>query len=104
MVKRYGEQDASTYEIGRREINRLVATYSIRVREFSEAVAILGQHVVAGSQFHEALTEIERLRALYEKAEDDFLGAIDHRPSAVRVLELKREAACTEIRTDRTAC
>jgi hypothetical protein len=60
-----------------RELRHLVAVYSIRVRELSEAAAALGGHVAAGSGYQGTVMEIKRLSALCEEAGRDLLDVIE---------------------------
>jgi hypothetical protein len=65
----------------RKQLKRLVEIYAIRARELSEAVARLGGQIVAGNHFREAITEIERLRVLCDRAGQDLLVEIEGLPS-----------------------
>ena len=47
---------------------RLAEVYAIRAREFSDAVAHLGQHDQFGPEVFELLKEVKRLRGLCDAA------------------------------------
>jgi hypothetical protein len=55
----------------------LAETYSIRVRELSDAVATLGRRIAAGEQIGENLREVKRLRALADQASENLLNATE---------------------------
>jgi hypothetical protein len=70
----------------REELRRLVEIYSIRTRELSEAVAILGWYIVSDNRFQQTILEIKRLRVLCDKAWSDLLAWIEQNepPSGTR--------------------
>jgi hypothetical protein len=55
----------------------LVEAYAIRAREFSDAVARLGQHSHVGPDFLEVWEEIRRRQALCVEAGDELGRYID---------------------------
>ena len=55
----------------------LAETYSIRVRELSDAVATLGRRIAAGEQIGENIREVERLRVLVDQANENLLSALE---------------------------
>jgi hypothetical protein len=63
-------------------LKQLAETYAIRAREFADAVATLGMHIVSGQQFDDNIQEVERLRVLSEQAHQDLLSAIAPKEAA----------------------
>jgi hypothetical protein len=59
----------SLHEDSSREVRRrLVETYALRAREYSDAVASLPWSFVLENKFQETLAEVKRLRELCEEA------------------------------------
>ena len=57
----------------------LVEVYAVRAREFSDAVARLGQHEDSGPEFEELMGEIKRRHALCMAATDELERYLEQR-------------------------
>jgi len=57
----------------------LVEVYAVRAREFSDAVARLGQHENSGAEFEELMAEIRRRHALCRAAGDELERYLEQR-------------------------
>jgi len=64
----------------RQELKQLVEIYAVRTRQLSDAIAVLGGHLAAGSQIGEIITEITKLHSLVEAAGTDLFAFV--RPRA----------------------
>ena len=66
------------------ELTYLAETYAIRVRELSDAVAIMGRLIAARQKIGENITEVKRLKALVEQASEELFGGLESRDNRRR--------------------
>lgn len=57
----------------------LVEVYAVRAREFSDAVARLGQHENRGAEFEKLMEEIKTRQALCRAASDELERYLEQR-------------------------
>lgn len=61
------------------ELKQLVEVYAVRTRQLSDAIAVLGGHVAAGSHIGEVMREIKRVRDLADQAATELFAFVGPR-------------------------
>jgi hypothetical protein len=59
------------------ELKKLAEMYAIRVRQLSDAVAILGRRITAGHPIETSVMKVKRLQSLAEKASEELMSALE---------------------------